>query len=110
MDERQSSKRRRLADKMEHDLNRSLRQRGSDGRPSHVESPYATSFVDPATAQTLPSNKPGSGLLSAQSAPPPEGIAAPVTDAPTSTTGHPTPASEVPTPRGMSMGNAKAAA
>jgi hypothetical protein len=84
MDERQSLKRRRLADKMEHDLNRSLRQRGSDGWPSHVESSHATPFVEPANVQTLPSDKPGPGLLSSQSAPPPEGIAAPVTDAPTS--------------------------
>jgi hypothetical protein len=81
MDKRQSSKCCKLADKMEHDLNRSLRQRGSDGRPSHVESPHSTPFVEPATVQTLPSNKPG--LLSTQSAPPPEGIAAPVMDAPT---------------------------
>jgi hypothetical protein len=84
MDERQPSKRRKLAaEKMEHDLNRSLRQRGSEGRPSHVESPHTTPFVEPAAIQTQPSDKSGPGSLSAQSAPPPEGIAAPVTDAPT---------------------------
>jgi hypothetical protein len=85
MDDRQPSKRRKLAaEKMEQDLNRSLRQRGSEGRPSHDESPQTTPFVEPATIQTLPSDKPGPGSVSARSAPPPEGIAAPVTDALTS--------------------------
>jgi hypothetical protein len=84
MDDRQPSKRRKLAAKqMEKDLNRSLRQSGSEERPSHDESPQATPFVEPATIQTMPSYKPGPGSLSARSAPPPEGIAAPVTDAPT---------------------------
>jgi hypothetical protein len=85
MDERQPSKRCKFtAEKMEHDLNRSLRQCGSEGWPSHIESPHTTPFVEPAIIQTLPSDKPGPGSLTAQSAPPPEGIAALVTDAPTS--------------------------
>jgi hypothetical protein len=85
MDDRQPSKRRKLAaEKMEEDLNRSLRRHGLEGRPSHDESLQSTPFVEPATIQPLPSDKPGLGLSSTWSAPPPEGIAAPVTDAPTS--------------------------
>jgi hypothetical protein len=90
MDERQPSKRRKLAaEKMENDLNWSLRKRGLEGWPSHVESPrHTTPFVEPAAIQSLPIDKPGPGSLTAQSAPPPEGIAAPVTDAPTSATSY----------------------
>jgi hypothetical protein len=69
---------------MEKDLNRSsLRQRGSVGRPSHDESPQTTSSVELATIQPLPSNETGQGASTERSAPPPEGNAAPVADAPT---------------------------
>jgi hypothetical protein len=85
MDDRQPSKRRKLAaEQIEKDLNRSsLRQRGSDRQPSYDEPPRTTPFVEPTTIQPLPSNEPGPGSSTARSAPPPEGIAAPVTDAPT---------------------------
>jgi hypothetical protein len=85
MDDRQPSKRRKLAaQEMEKDLNRSsLRPCGSVGRPSHDESPPTTSSVEPATIQPLPSNETGQGASTARSAPPPEGNAAPVADAPT---------------------------
>jgi hypothetical protein len=85
MDDRQPSKRRKLAaEEMEKDLNRSsLRQRGSVGRLSHDESPRTTPLVEPTTIQPLPSNEPGPGASTARLAPPPEGNAAPVADAPT---------------------------
>jgi hypothetical protein len=85
MDDRQPSKRRKQAtEEMEKDLNRSsLHQHGSVGRPSHDVSPRTTPLVEPTTIQPLPSNETGQGASTARSAPPPEGNAAPVADAPT---------------------------
>jgi hypothetical protein len=108
MDDRQPSKRRKLAaEQMEKDLNRSsLRQRGLDGRPFHDESPRTTPFVEPTTIQPLPSNEPGPGASTARQLRPQRGTL-PLSQTPqraTSTTGHPILACEVPTPRGMSMG------
>jgi hypothetical protein len=98
MDDRQPSKRRKLASlQKENDLNKlSLRQRGSVGRPPH-DIPHS-STVEPATiqppasnetgrvapiAQPLASNETGQVAPTEQLVPPQEGNAAPVADAPT---------------------------
>jgi hypothetical protein len=99
MDDRQPSKRRKLAaQEMEKDLNRSsLRPHGSVGRPSH-DKPPPTSSVGPTTIQPLPSNETGQCASTARSA---------LLQTPqraSSMTGRPIPACEVPTLRGMSMG------
>jgi hypothetical protein len=97
MDDRQLSKRRKLASlQMENDLNKSsLRQRGSIGRLPH-DIPHS-STVEPATiqppasnetgrvaptAQPLASNETGQVVPTEQLVPPQEGNAAPVADAP----------------------------
>jgi hypothetical protein len=84
MDDRQPSKRRKLASlEMEKDLNKSsLRQRGSVGRLPHDNPPHSSS-VEPATIQPVASNETGQVAPTAQLVPPQEGIAAPVADAPT---------------------------
>jgi hypothetical protein len=84
MDDRQLSKRRKLASlEMETDLNKSsLRQRGSVGRPPHDNLPLSSS-VEPATIQPQASNETGQEAPTAQLVPPQEGNAAPVADAPT---------------------------
>jgi hypothetical protein len=82
MDGKQPSKRRRLAAaEMEDELYRTTHH----SERSRVQSPPLTApFTEPALISTLPIDNRGLGSLPAQSAPPSEGVVAPVQGAPTS--------------------------